>query len=135
MTDNTQREIAQALSYLEPQVDVRVEYVDIPDRPNQKAIAMHFNAWLWGNIPYTYHGCPYYRVESTTKEMPRDMFDLRLRQSNPKLAFLMTLCLFSLAGIPPFAGFFSKFFVFMAAFKAGYPLLVFIALANTVISH
>ena len=46
----------------------------------------------------------------------------------------MTLCLFSLAGIPPFAGFFSKFFVFMAAFKAGYPLLVFIALANTVIS-
>lgn len=57
-----------------------------------------------------------------------------LYQSNPKLAFLMTLCLFSLAGIPPFAGFFSKFFVFMAAFKAGYPLLVFIALANTVIS-
>ena len=83
VTDNTQREIAQALSYLEPQVDVRVEYVDIPDRPNQKAIAMHFNAWLWGNIPYTYHGCPYYRVESTTKEMPRDMFDLRLRQSKP----------------------------------------------------
>lgn len=57
-----------------------------------------------------------------------------LYQSNPKLAFLMTLCLFSLAGIPPFAGFFSKFFVFMAAFNAGYPLLVFIALANTVIS-
>ena len=59
VTDNTQREIAQALSYLEPQVDVRVEYVDIPDRPNQKVIAMHFNPWLWGNIPYTYHGCPY----------------------------------------------------------------------------
>ena len=57
-----------------------------------------------------------------------------LYQTNPKLAFLMTLCLFSLAGIPPFAGFFSKFFVFMAAFKAGYPLLVFIALVNTVIS-
>jgi len=54
--------------------------------------------------------------------------------TNPKLAFLMTLCLFSLAGIPPFAGFFSKFFVFMAAFNAGYPLLVFIALVNTVIS-
>ncbi len=57
-----------------------------------------------------------------------------LYQTNPKLAFLMTLCLFSLAGIPPFAGFFSKFFVFMAAFHAGYHLLVFIALANTVIS-
>lgn len=57
-----------------------------------------------------------------------------LYQTNPKLAFLMTLCLFSLAGIPPFAGFFSKFFVFMAAFHAGYSLLVFIALVNTVIS-
>ena len=57
-----------------------------------------------------------------------------LYQTNPKLAFLMTLCLFSLAGIPPFAGFFSKFFVFMAAFNAGYYLLVFIALVNTVIS-
>ena len=57
-----------------------------------------------------------------------------LYRTNPKLAFLMTLCLFSSAGIPPFAGCLSKFFVFMAAFNAGYPLLVFIALANTVIS-
>ncbi|MGN1214487.1 MAG: NADH-quinone oxidoreductase subunit N [Bacteroidaceae bacterium] len=55
-------------------------------------------------------------------------------KTNPKLAFLMTLALFSLAGIPPFAGFFSKFFMFMAAFKAGFQLLVFIALVNTVIS-
>ena len=57
-----------------------------------------------------------------------------LYQTNPKLAFLMTLCLFSLAGIPPFAGFFSKFFIFMAAFNAGHPWLVLIALINTVIS-
>ncbi len=55
-------------------------------------------------------------------------------KTNPKLAFLMTLALFSLAGIPPFAGFFSKFFMFMAAFKAGFAVLVFIALVNTVIS-
>ena len=57
-----------------------------------------------------------------------------LYQTNPKLAFLMTLCLFSLAGIPPFAGFFSKFFIFMAAFNAGHPWLVLIALINTVVS-
>lgn len=57
-----------------------------------------------------------------------------LYKTNPKLAFIMTLCLFSLAGIPPFAGFFSKFFIFMAAFQAGFHLLVFIALVNTVIS-
>ena len=57
-----------------------------------------------------------------------------LYKTNPKLAFVMTLSLFSLAGIPPFAGFFSKFFIFMSAFQAGFHLLVFIALVNTVIS-
>ena len=57
-----------------------------------------------------------------------------LYRTNPKLALMMTLALFSLAGIPPFAGFFSKFFVFAAAFKGGFHLLVFIALINTVVS-
>lgn len=57
-----------------------------------------------------------------------------LYKTNPKLTFLMTISLFSLGGIPPFAGFFSKFFVFMAAFQGGFHLLVFIALINTVIS-
>lgn len=57
-----------------------------------------------------------------------------LYKTNPRLTFLMTLALFSLAGIPPFAGFFSKFFVFMSAFDAGFLVLVFIALINTVIS-
>ena len=45
VTDNTQQEIAQALSYMEPQVDVRVEYIDVPDRPDNKVIAMHFEGW------------------------------------------------------------------------------------------
>ena len=57
-----------------------------------------------------------------------------LYQTNPKLSLLMTLALFSLAGIPPVAGFFSKFFIFMSAFDAGFWVLVFIALINTVIS-
>ena len=58
-------------------------------------------------------------------------------QTNPKLSFLMTLALFSLAGIPPFAGMFSKFFVFMAAAQQGSAaayFVVFVALVNTVIS-
>ena len=58
-------------------------------------------------------------------------------QTNPRLAFLLTLALFSLAGIPPFAGMFSKFFVFMAAAKQGSfaaYFVVFIALINTVVS-
>ena len=57
--------------------------------------------------------------------------------TNPKLSLLMTFALFSLAGIPPFAGMFSKFFVFMAAAQEGSALtylVVFIALVNTVVS-
>ena len=64
-------------------------------------------------------------------------------QTNPKLSFLMTLAMFSLGGIPPFAGMFSKFFVFMAGVHGadihttigawGYAV-VFIALLNTVVS-
>ncbi|MBQ7471030.1 MAG: NADH-quinone oxidoreductase subunit N [Prevotella sp.] len=60
-----------------------------------------------------------------------------LYQTNPRLSFLMTLALFSLAGIPPFAGMFSKFFVFMAAAEQGSfaaYFVVFIALINTVVS-
>ena len=46
----------------------------------------------------------------------------------------MMIALFSLAGIPPFAGFFSKFFIFSAAIEQGFYVLVFIALLNTIIS-
>jgi NADH-quinone oxidoreductase subunit N len=57
-----------------------------------------------------------------------------LYATNPRISMVMTLALFSLAGIPPFAGFFSKFFVFAAAFNGGFTLIVFIALVNTIIS-
>ena len=57
-----------------------------------------------------------------------------LYKSNPALTLVMMLAVFSLGGIPPLAGFFSKFLIFMAAYEQGYPVLVFIALLNTVIS-
>jgi NADH-quinone oxidoreductase subunit N len=57
-----------------------------------------------------------------------------LYSTNPRLSVVMMFALFSLAGIPPFAGFFSKFFIFAAAAEQGYYWLVFIALLNTVIS-
>ena len=57
-----------------------------------------------------------------------------LYQTNPRLSLIMTLALFSLGGIPPFVGFFSKFFIFIAAFGAGFKVLVFIAVINTIIS-
>jgi NADH-quinone oxidoreductase subunit N len=57
-----------------------------------------------------------------------------LYSTNPKLAITMMLAMFSLGGIPFFAGFFSKFFVFTAAAQQGQYMLVFLALLNTIIS-
>jgi NADH-quinone oxidoreductase subunit N len=57
-----------------------------------------------------------------------------LYHTNPNLSLIMTLALFSLAGIPPVAGFFGKFFLFTAAAQKGFYLLVLIAVLNTIIS-
>jgi len=57
-----------------------------------------------------------------------------LYRTNPKLSLVMLLALFSLAGIPPVAGFFGKFFLFTAAASKGYYALVFIAVVNVTIS-
>lgn len=57
-----------------------------------------------------------------------------LYRSNPKLSLVMMMALFSLAGIPPVAGFFGKFFLFTAAASKGYYLLVFLAVVNVTIS-
>ncbi len=57
-----------------------------------------------------------------------------LYRTNPLLSLVMLLALFSLAGIPPVAGFFGKFFLFTAAASKGYYLLVFLAVANVTIS-
>ncbi len=55
-------------------------------------------------------------------------------RTNPRLAMVMMLSLFSLAGIPPVAGFFGKFFLFAAAANHGLYILVLIAIINTIIS-
>ena len=57
-----------------------------------------------------------------------------LYRTNPKLSLVMMLALFSLAGIPPVAGFFGKFFLFTAAAQQGFYYLVLIALLNTIVS-
>ena len=57
-----------------------------------------------------------------------------LYHTNPGLSLIMTLALFSLAGIPPVAGFFGKFFLFTAAAEKGFYMLVLIAVLNTIIS-
>ncbi len=57
-----------------------------------------------------------------------------LYKTNPMLSLLMMLALFSLAGIPPVAGFFGKFFLFTSAASGGYYILVLIAVLNATIS-
>ncbi len=56
-----------------------------------------------------------------------------LARTHPTMAFMFAMLLFSLAGIPPLAGFFAKFYVFLAAVKAGlYVLSVIGVLASVV---
>lgn len=57
-----------------------------------------------------------------------------LYRTNPRLSLIMLLALFSLAGIPPVAGFFGKFFLYTAAASEGYYFLVFLAVVNVTIS-
>lgn len=52
----------------------------------------------------------------------------------PFLAGALSLCLLTLAGIPPTAGFFAKFYIFKIAFEADYIPLLVVALATTVLS-
>ena len=68
----------------------------------------------------------------TGKESMDDYDGLYL--TNPKLSLLMMLSMFSLAGIPPIAGFFGKMYLFMSAASGGYYWLVFIAVLNATIS-
>lgn len=75
-------------------------------------------------------------IENNSGKLSMDDYT-GLHKTNPWLSFAMTLAMFSLAGIPPFAGFFSKILIFTSvtstASTALY-VLVLIALINTIIS-
>ena len=56
-----------------------------------------------------------------------------LSRTNPVLAFLFAMLLFSLAGVPPLAGFFGKFYVFLAAVNSGLFTLAVLGVLTSVI--
>jgi NADH-quinone oxidoreductase subunit N len=56
-----------------------------------------------------------------------------LARTHPTTAFFMAMLLFSMAGIPPLAGFFAKFYVFLAAIKAGLYILSVIGVVASVV--
>lgn len=57
-----------------------------------------------------------------------------LSRQHPALAAMMAVFLFSLTGLPPFAGFFGKYFLFTAAIEAGYTWLAVVAVLGTMVS-
>jgi NADH-quinone oxidoreductase subunit N len=56
-----------------------------------------------------------------------------LAHNNKALAFVLSMLMFSLAGIPPLAGFFAKYFVFLAAVKSGLYALAVIGVVASVV--
>ena len=56
-----------------------------------------------------------------------------LARTHPTMAFLFAMLMFSLAGIPPLAGFFAKFYVFLAAINAGLYALAVIGVLSSVV--
>ena len=103
--------------------------------------AMGISALMFYTLVYIFSNLAAFGVigaiENATGKV--DMTDYNgLYKTNPRLSFTMMLAMFSLAGIPPFAGFFSKFFVFTSTLNgtdsAALYVLVLIALINTIIS-
>lgn len=74
----------------------------------------------------------YIEVENE-KQLTLDEYS-GLGYSNPFLAGLLALFMFALAGIPPFAGFFGKYYVFVAAIEANLTWLAVLGVISTVIS-
>src|ERR1700720_2384625 len=56
-----------------------------------------------------------------------------LARTKPAMAFFLAMLMFSLAGVPPLAGFFAKFYVFLAAIKAGLYTLAVIGVVTSVV--
>jgi len=84
VTDNTRQEIGNALRKIEPAIDVDVKYIELPDKPDFYVIAIYFDANNFKNGPYSFNGRAFYKVESTTVLMPRQMYEERLKLSNPQ---------------------------------------------------
>ncbi len=84
VTDNTRREIGNALRKIEPAIDVDVKYIELPDKPGFYVVAIYFDSNNFKNGPYSFDGRAFYKVESTTALMPRQMYEERLKLSNPQ---------------------------------------------------
>ena len=93
VADRTRQEIAWEMRKFAPAIDLAAQYIPVPGREGKMVIAIYFPAPIYDRTPYTYDGKPYYKVENTTMPMPREMFDERIRLSNPKkFSWELTAC-------------------------------------------
>ena len=84
VADRTRQEIAWEMRKFAPTIDLSAQYIDVPGTDGKQVIAIWFPAPAPFAAPYTYDGRPFYKVENTTMLMPRDIFDERIRLSNPQ---------------------------------------------------
>ncbi len=71
------------------------------------------------------------RAQGTAIENIEDLAGLA--QTRPAMALALGVFMFSMAGIPPLAGFFAKFYIFMAAINAGLYVLAVIGVVTSVV--
>lgn len=79
VSDNTRQEIAREIRKLEPFVNMAVEYIEVPGTNGSQVVVLHADKKLFGEAPYVYDGRAYYKLESTTMQMPQQMYESMLR--------------------------------------------------------
>ena len=100
--------------------------------------AYGFSAVIFYSIVYIFMQVAAFGIVSIIENEDGDRIKLDdyygFGKNNPVIAFFLAIIMFSLAGIPPFGGFFAKYYIFMAAVKADLLWLAFIGALVSVIS-
>lgn len=93
------------------------------------SVIYYVAVYLAGNL------AAFFVISAVGRRRPEELSSLRgLSRSNPGLAAVLMLAMFSLAGVPPLAGFTGKFLLFAAAASTGHYALLFFAALNSVAS-
>lgn len=95
----------------------------------QSSIIFYLFVFMFTNV------CTFFIFSIIGQKRTESFSSLRgLSKEKPMLAALLMMCMFSLAGIPPFAGFTGKFILFASAAKEGYYWMVLVGALNSTVS-
>ncbi len=97
-----------------------------------------YSAVAYYSMAYIFMQAGAFAILSVLENKEGDNLDFEnfknLRATHPVLAAIMTCFMLSLAGIPPFGGFFGKYFLFISAMEAGFVWLTIVAVIASIIS-